>query len=126
MSSNTLFAHLITDEIHAIASAIAGILGPSSGDALSYEAIQLSADGQLPVTHRLAIGSCRAEWAASAQYLQANPEVLAAQTELPLDDCQAFCAGSILYVDTVGEEVLSLASVLAANGLVRVTDMGNE
>lgn len=120
MSMNTLFAHLITEEIHATAAAIAGALGTSSGDILSYEAIQLSADGQLPVTHRLAIGSCSAEWAASAQYLQTHPEVLSVQTELPLEDCQAFCDNSTLYVDTVGEEVLSLAAVLLANGLVRV------
>ncbi len=120
MSSNTLFASLITEAVHEIAAAIAGALGPSSGDALSYEAIQLSPTGELPVTHRLALGSCRQEWAASAQYLQAHPEVLAAQTELPLEDCQAFCAGSILYVDTVGEEFLSLAAVLEANGLVRL------
>ena len=117
---NTLFAHLITEAIHATASAIAGILGPSTGDALSYEAILLSADGQLPVTHRLAIGSCRAEWAASAQYLQSHPEVLAAQTGLSLADCQAFCANSTLYVDFVGEEVLSFDAVLAANSLVRI------
>ncbi len=117
---NTLFAHLIIEAIHGTASTIAGLLGPSSGDALSYETILLSADGQLPVTHRLAMGSCRAEWAASAAYLQAHPEVLAVQTGLALDECQAFCAGSTLYVDAVGEEVLSLESVLTANVLLRI------
>lgn len=125
MSQNTLFAHLISEEIYDTAKTIAGILGPSSGDSLSYEAIQLSADGQLPVTHRLAIGSCTAEWAASAQYLQSHPEVLAAQTGLPLADCQAFCSGSILYVDTVGEEVISLESVLVTNNLIRIEGAGD-
>jgi len=117
---NTLFAHLIAESIHATASTIAGLLGPSSGDALSYETILLSADGQLPVTHRLAMGSCRAEWAASAAYLQEHPYILAEQTGLTRTQCQAFCNNSTLYVDVVGEEVLSLESVLAANGLMRV------
>lgn len=117
---NTLFAHLIAESIHATASTIAGPLGPSSGDALSYETILLSADGQAPITHRLALGSCRAEWAASAQYLQVHPEVLSVQTGSPLEDCQAFCTNSTMYVGTVGDEVLSLEAVCAANGLIRI------
>lgn len=116
---NNVFAHLITEEIHPIASQIAGMLGKTPADAYSYN-ILLSEDGQLPVTHRLAYGSCTAEWAASAQYLQVHPEVLSVQTELPLEDCQAFCDHSTLYVDTVGEEVLSLEAVLLAHNLMRV------
>ena len=117
---NTLFAHLITEAIHGTASTIAGLLGPSSGDALSYETILLSADGQAPVTHRLAMGSCRAEWAASAAYLQTHPYILAEQTGLTRPECQEFCNNSTMYVDVVGEEILSLDAVCAANGLIRI------
>jgi len=117
---NTLFAHLITEAIHATASTIAGLLGPSSGDALSYETILLSADGQLPVTHRLVMGSCTATWAASASYLQGNPGPLAIQTGLSVVDCQEFCEKSVLYVDIISDNILSLENVLTTNGLVRI------
>ena len=116
---NNVFAHLIAEAIHPIASQVAGMLGKTPADAYSYS-ILLSADGQLPVTHRLAFGSCTAEFAAGSAYLQAHPDALAATTGIPLSDCQTFAANSSFYADSIGEAPLTLEAILFAHNLMRV------
>lgn len=116
---NNIFAHLITEAIHPIASQVAGLLGKTPADAYSYS-ILLSVDGRLPVTHRLAYGSCTAEFAAGSAYLQAHPDALAATTGIPLADCQTFVANSSFYADSIGEGPLTLEAILFAHNLEQV------
>lgn len=116
---NNIFAHLITEAIHPIASQIAGLLGKTPADAYSYS-ILLSADGQLPVTHRLAYGSCTAEFADGSAHLQAHPDVLAAVTGIPYADCQAFAANSFFYADSIGDLPLTMESVMSEHGLLMI------
>lgn len=133
MSFSTILASLIPAALYdsGVAQKIAGALGPNPGDSLSYDAILLTpaiqqldgtwlpSDPTEPVTHRLAIGPVRTEFATQAQALYASPAMLFAvitqrlgADALTLIECQQFCTDSQLFVDKDLPEILTASNLL--------------
>ena len=112
------FAHVVPISLLEIAKKVAGKLGPGSGDSRSYDALKLSADGNLPESHRVTCCSVTEEFAAQVSYLQGSPEGLFAAMggDLTLQECQDFCANTHLHLG------MELSGVLEAEGLHLITE----